>query len=407
MYTRGLVRRAVVAGHQAEVVACHESPSSSSEGFCVQHSEHEGVPLIEVHFNLSVTPYPARCEYDNPFPARAVAQEIASFRPDVVHVTHALKLSGAAIHACLDGGVPVVVTLCDYWFLCPRHTLLKCTGEVCSGPGRPLKCVPCVRDMHGFPGSPRRPGAWRAWLRDVWAIERRTRYLRDTLLRADLIVALADLQKQLFVANGYPEDRIEVIEHGLEPLEAMLAPVRPAGGSWLRRIGFIGSLVPHKGAHVLLEALARKKQLRVECLVYGAVRPDDAYAQRLAALAREDPRVQLQGAFPPHELGRVLAGLDLLAVPALWPENNPLVVKAALQLGLPILASRLGTLRQMMDRRGPAWLVSAGDPGAWAAALEHLAHSPPPSFPPQPVKSAATHADEILTRYRELVGGCA
>jgi hypothetical protein len=59
--------------------------------------------------------------------------------------------------ACLDAGVPVVVTLCDFWFLCPRHTLLQPDGSVCPGPEPPRKCVPCVRDLHGFAPLPAGP----------------------------------------------------------------------------------------------------------------------------------------------------------------------------------------------------------------------------------------------------------
>lgn len=407
VYTRGLVRRVLAGGHEAEVVTCHESPEPSPASFHVERGEYERVPLVELHFNLSVTRHPARCEYDNPFTAAAVAQEVATFRPDVVHVTHALKLSGAAIRACLDARVPVVVTLCDYWFLCPRHTLLRWTGEVCSGPDRPAKCLPCVRDLHGFPPAPRRPAAWRPWLRDAWAIERRARYLRDTLLRADRIIALADLQKRLFVSHGYPADRIAVMEHGPEPFEETLPPSPPAGEPWLRRIGFIGNLVPPKGAHVLLEALARVPQLAAECLVYGQGRPGDPYVLRLTELARADPRVTLPGTFPPDELGRVLASLDLLAVPALWLENNPLVVRAALQLGLPVLASRLGTLEDMVGPRGARWLVAPGDVGAWAAALVEVAGGRRPLFPPQAVKGAGTHASQILALYQEVARRCA
>ena len=406
VYTRDLVRRVAADGHEAEVITCHEDPSPDPASFHVERAEHEGVPLVELHFNLSVTPHPARCEYDNPFTAHAVAQEVAAFRPDVAHVTHGLKLSGAAIRACREAGVPTIVTLCDYWFLCPRHTLLQCTGEVCSGPDRPLKCVPCVRELHGFPTSPGTPATWGPWLRDVRAIEGRTGYLRDTLLGVDRIVALAELQKRLLAAHGYPADRIEVMAHAPEPFDEVLPPHVPGEVPWLRRIGFIGSLVPHKGAHVLLEALGRAPGLSVDCLVYGSGPPDTPYARQLARLAQGDPRVDLCGVFPPDRLGRVLAGLDLLVAPALWLENNPLVIQAALRMGLPILASRLGTLEDMVGPRGSRWLVPPGDVEAWATALVELADAGRPSFAPQP-DDGPSHATRILALYQEVARRCA
>jgi glycosyltransferase involved in cell wall biosynthesis len=399
VYTRGLIRRAIAAGHQACVISCHESPSGDPADFGVQRTEHEGVPVVEIHFNLSVTADPARCEYDNPFTAGLVAAEVAAFRPDVVHVMHALKLSGAAVRACIDAGCPVLVTLCDFWFLCPRHTLLKPDGTVCSGPDRPLKCLACCRQLHGVAPPPR---DWRdglRWLRDLWTIQRRTAYLRRTLQGARQIVALSHFQKNLFVANGYPGDRIEVIDHGLE-IDAPAGP-RPPRRSEPLRVGFIGSLVPFKGAHVLLEALAREPSLPVECRIHGPL-GGDPYTARLREMAGRDPRVRLMGGFEPQELGRVLDEMDLLAVPALWYENNPLVVKAALHRGVPVLASRIGSLEEMLRPRGAAWLVEPGDVAAWAAALRRLSAAPLPVCPPLPVKSIDDNARELFALYRRV-----
>src|SRR4051812_2286102 len=104
VYTRGLVRRARAAGHDALVVASRESPSGDPRDFRTELAEHEDVPVVEVHFNLSVTPDPVRCEYDNAFVGRAVSGLLESYRPDVVHVMHAMKLSGAALQACYRAG---------------------------------------------------------------------------------------------------------------------------------------------------------------------------------------------------------------------------------------------------------------------------------------------------------------
>lgn len=397
VYTRGLVRHLIRAGHPCTVITCHEGPSPHRDDFHVERTAHEGVPVVEIHFNLSVTEQPARAEYDNPFPAAAVRAELERFRPDVVHVLHAMKLSGAAVQACVDAGVPVILTLCDFWLLCPRHTLLQPDGTVCTGPDAPLKCVPCLRDLHGFPPAPVDEAGRKAWAADLQAIRGRTDFLRHVSLGAWRIIALSHFQKRLFVANGYPATRIEVLEHGVDLEEDDPPAARQPGR--LRRLGLVGSLVPHKGAHVLLEALAGLPEWDVECRVHGTAPPGDAYGERLREQAARDSRVQLLGEFAPADLGRVLCELDLLAVPALWYENNPLVVQAALRVGVPVLASRLGTLEEMLAPRGPDWLVEPGNVAAWTAALRRLAGAPLPAFAPAPVKTMDDNARELLAIY--------
>lgn len=425
VYTRGLVRHVIRSGHQARVIAYHENPSPDRQDSHIERTSYEGVPLVEVHYNLSVAEHPARAEYDNAFAAQAVRDELDCFRPDVVHVLHAMKLSGAAVQACVDAGVPVIVTLCDFWFLCPRHTLLQSNGQVCTGPDTPFKCVACVRDLHGFAALPETGGSTSrvavnhaataagsvgvGLLADLTAINQRADFLRRVLLQTRRIIALSDFQKKMFVANGYPAERLEVIAHGLDlevtsgsRLDAHLQVEGWHGQRrLLRRLGFVGSLVPHKGAHVLLEALAQVPDWPVECRIHGPLLAD-GYGQRLQEMAARDARVQLLGGFAPEDLGRLLGELDLLAAPALWYENDPLVVKAALKLGLPVLASRIGTLEDMLAGRGAEWLVEPGNPEAWAAALRRLQGAPVPAFRPISIKGLKDNAREMLAIYQAV-----
>ncbi len=394
VYTRGLAVRAAAAGVGVEVITYHESPSGDRRDYGVVGAEHDGIPVREIHWNLSVARDPARAEYDNPDIGRLVREELARFRPDVVHVMHAMKLSGSALQACHELGVPFVVTLCDFWFICPRHTLLTSRGRLCDGPAHRLGCARCLRDTHGFL---RVPG--RRW-RDARAIGGRQRYLAQALAGARRIIALCEFTRRAFAANGVRADRIEVIEHGLEVAGLAEAQRRPGA---VPRVAFIGSMVPHKGPQLLLESLARIPRVRLECRLYGPV-PATPYGDRLRTLAAADPRVRLMGSFPPAALGEVLAETDLLAVPALWYENDPLVVKAAFHRGVPVLAARIGSLGEMVtpDRNG--WLVEPGDAAAWAAALERFAAAPAAAVAPTPVKTMDENAREMLAIYAQEAG---
>jgi glycosyltransferase involved in cell wall biosynthesis len=392
VYTRGLAVRTSAAGAAVEILTYHESPSGDPRDYGIVATEHDGIPVREIHGNLSVAPDPARAEYDNPHTGRLVREELARFRPDIVHVMHAMKISGSAMEACGALDIPFVVTLCDFWFICPRHTLLTSRGRLCEGPGHRLGCARCLRDTHGFLRAPRR--LWR----DARAIAGRRRYLARGLDGACRIIALCEFTRRMFARNGIPAHRIEVIEHGLEVEGLGRAARRPAS---LPRITFIGSLVPHKGPHLLLESLARIAPVRLECRIYGAV-PATPYGEQLRRLAAADPRVRLMGAFPPTALGEVLAESDLLAVPSIWYENDPLVVKAAFYCGIPVLAARIGSLGEMVQPEANGWLVEPGDIPAWAAAIARFAAAPAwPRVAPTAVKTMDENAREMLAIYAE------
>jgi len=415
VYAHGLATRAQRAGHSVRVITHGESSSLDVNDYRAISYAHEGVSVTELRHNLSRAREPARAEYDHPQIVELLKQELASLRPDVAHALHAMKLSGAALKLCYDLQIPVVLTLADYWFICPRHTLLRWNHKLCEGPAHDLDCMRCVRDLHGFAdsrlgalpapvlraaskfGSALFDGPLPRFWRDVQAIRDRQSYLRDLVERADRIIALSAFQKEMFVRNGYSAEKIQVLHHGLET--EGLKPARFASEGDLE-IVYIGSLVYHKGPHVLVEALARRRKANVRLLLYGDVSHSTPYLESLKELVVADQRVQLMGTFPLSEMGRVLESAHALAMPALWYENEPLVVKAAQYVGLPVLASDLGTLATSVQDGVTGWLLPPGDIEAWANAIASL--NPTAVEPNASIKSIDENARELLEIYEDV-----
>jgi len=415
VYTRGLALRAQRAGHSVRVISHVESPSLDRNDYKAIATEHEGIPVTEIHYNLSRAAHPARAEYDNPHIVELLKPELERNKPDIVHAVHAMKLSGAALNLCYEMQLPVVLTLADYWFICPRHTLIRWNEELCDGPRHDLDCLRCVHELHGFAGevAHKLPAPFlrvastigltvlgesqpRSW-RDIQAIRERQNCLRETVQRADRVIALSDFQKKMFVLHGYPAEKIQVLHHGLET-EGLKPAV--ARASKPIEIVFIGSLVYHKGAHVLIEALARRPDLKMRLRLYGDNNGTNPYLDSLRRRAAADDRVEFMGTFPPRELGRVLETADALAMPVLWYENEPLVVKAARYIGLPILASNIGTLADSIKEGINGVLLAPGDVDAWANALVSFRrHNLPQDLS---IKSMDDNARELLALYQEI-----
>jgi glycosyltransferase involved in cell wall biosynthesis len=376
LYTHGLARRALADGHEVLVVTYRESPSADRRDYAPIERHHEGVPVVELPYNLSIAPSRARYEYDNPELGRTVRAVLDRFRPDLVHCTHGMKLSASALDACSDLGVPFVLTLTDFWFLCPRHTLLTSDGELCRGPDRWRRCFRCTHALHGI----ERTRAEKTGVRE------RPAHLREVLGRARRVVSLSHFQREFFADFGLDPRRLEVIPAGLE-LDGLEAAPPPRPGP-PTRLAVLGTLVQHKGAHVAIAALRARPELRdVELVVRGPARPDDPYLASLVRQSAEDERVKLAGPFQPAELWSVLGAADFLAVPALWYENDPIMVKAALHLGVPAIVSRIGSLVEMVEGDADGWAVEPGDVEAWGEAFAQAADRPrdvPRNPTPQP-----------------------
>jgi glycosyltransferase involved in cell wall biosynthesis len=394
VYTLALARHARAAGHTVTVITYRETASINSADFGAQFTSYDSIPLVEIYDNLSMSPLPARYEYDNPFIANILRHVLLKLKPDIVHVMHAMKLSVSALDVCDALRIPFILTLCDFWFICPRHTLLKWDRTLCEGPAHPLYCLRCVQELHGFAKRPN-------FLRDLPFLAKRNKFIRQRVLKARRIIALSEFQKEMYSRNGVPAHRIEVIQHGLEGL-TLDAPQHVPAKPYC--IGYIGSLVEHKGVHILLEALARIPGEDLQCKIYGAL-GSSAYVARLRELAARDQRVRLMQTFEPSQLTDVIDKIDILALPSLWYENEPLVIKAALRAGVPTLCSDIGSLSGMIAHNETGWLVPPGDVPAWAEAIRQaLAALPGFHMEPVRIKTMDENAAEILSIYAQVTG---
>lgn len=172
---------------------------------------------------------------------------------------------------------------------------------------------------------------------------------------------------------GLPESLLEVVPNGVEP-----AP--PIGREESRRllsnppspvVGCVGSLTPHKGQAVLLRAFASlPKELRAGSLVLVGEGPERPRLERLATELGIGDRLQLPG--ERRDVRRLLAGFDLLVAPSIGREGLGVAVIEGMDAGLPVIASRVGGLSEVVEDGLTGVLVPENDPDALAAAMARI-----------------------------------
>ena len=312
--------------------------------------------------------------------------------PDVVHIQHLLHLSGDLIEAAVQRGVPAVATLHDLWLQCPslhprpqdRHPSGRRWGVGCVWHHelRPQRIAANLR---------------RGRLPRISETLRRPAFLRRQLDLTEALLAPSRYIVDAFVRFGVAPERLHLMPHGvgLEPRSSIRRPAGPV------RFGFVGSLVPTKGVHVLCEAFNRvagNPTLDIFGPAYSA-----RYLRRLRGYL--GPRIRYAGEFAPQDAERVYGSLDVLVLPSLVPESFGLVAAEAQACGVPVVASSIGALPERIRAERDGLLVPPGDVGALRLALSRL-NDPVEvqrlSSGIRPPRSTASYTEELEELYVEL-----
>jgi glycosyltransferase involved in cell wall biosynthesis len=282
----------------------------------------------------------------SPRTGRDIAQQVAAFRPDIIHVHNTMPLVSPAVYwAAQKARVPVVQTLHNFRLMCPQALLLR-EGKVCED------CVghmPWRAVVHRcYRGSIAQSAA-------VATMLQTHRALGTWRNKVTLYIALNAFCRDKFVQGGLPAERLRIKPNFVD----LAAP--PAGP----RQGFLfaGRLSHEKGLAVLAHALRQCPQtMRV-----AGTGPDEALLDGLEGVTR-------LGALPSADLYAQMASATALLLPSIWYENFPRTLVEAYANGLPVIASRLGAMVTLVREGETGLLFAPGDPFdlarklAWAQA---------------------------------------
>lgn len=271
--------------------------------------------------------------------ARRVRSEIATLHPQVVHVHNTFPAASPSVYsAAAAEGVPVVQTLHNYRLVCPAATAFRdgraCTDCVGRAVALPAVVHACVRGSRSQSAVAVATGA----------VHRAFGTYRRRIAR---YLALSSFQRDLMVAGGFPPTRVRVLHNFLEP--------DPGEGTGPRTgIVFVGRLSPEKGIVPLLgAATAAPGPIRV--VGDGPLMP----AVRAAAASGH---VDYSGPMPRLAAQAEIRGAIALVLPSLWFEGFPMVVAEAFAAGTPVIASRIGSLTELVDDGVTGLLVEPNDP---------------------------------------------
>ncbi len=283
---------------------------------------------------------------------RRLRSLVAAHRPEVVHFHNTFPLlSPACYEAAREEGAAVIQTLHNYRLLCPGALL-----ERGSGP-----CESCVGRRVAWPGILH--GCYRASRAATAAVAGMTAVHRaaGTWNRAvDVYVALTRFARTRFVEGGLPPDKIVVKPNFVWPDPG---PGAGSGGYAL----FAGRMSEEKG----LETLAAAWRL-----LDGALPLKAAGDGPLVGTLTGVPGIELLGRRTREDVLGLMREASFLVFPSLWYEGLPMAILEAFACGLPVIASRLGAMAEVIEDGRTGLLFRPGDAGDLAATIAWAATHP-------------------------------
>jgi glycosyltransferase involved in cell wall biosynthesis len=247
---------------------------------------------------------------------------LASEKPDLVHTHNLSGITSAVWQTIGARGIPLIHTIHDYALLCPSATMFRRNSNCAT------QCLDC-RFLS-------------------WSNQEHSRFV-------DAVVGVSDFVLEQHVQRGYfPRASRHVIHNG-NPSADFPSASLSSKASTVLRVGYLGRLAPSKGIEVMLDALTPLVPERCQVSVAGA--GSNEYETTLKS------RYEARGV---RFVGRVdsskfLADIDVLVTPSLWNEPFGLVLCEAMSAGVPVVASAVGGIPEIVEHGRCGFLFEPGD----------------------------------------------
>ncbi len=304
----------------------------------------------------------------NPWMDQVVGRILDAERPDVVHTHDIAGFSGAVWKATKRWGLPLVHTLHGYYLLCPNAVMFKGSAN-CIKP-----CLSC-RPFH---------------------------YVRRKLsAQVDYVVAVSAFVMARHRQFGcFSRARQRIIHNAATPFDFK---AQPQAQNPLR-FGFIGRLMEAKGVELLLRVFSGMAENGATLTLAGTGDPEYV---RFLQERFSGPRVEFLGFVPPEKFYR---RIDVLIVPSIYHDPNPLVVTEALALGIPVIGAQRGGISEILEEGKTGFLFEPSRPVELQEKMKKFIEHPSlvSQMGPQCLSLGQNFTTEALSRqylevYRTLI----
>lgn len=306
---------------------------------------------------------------------------------DLYHFHHMWNIGIGTIRRlrALKPKAKFVFTLHELIAICANHgQMVKTSGELCYGAG-PVECSACMQGHTPL------------------SFVIREQRMKELLGMMDQLISPSDFLRQRFEEWGIPPGRIQVIENGLQVLEA--SPPMTAEDATLlsSRFAFFGNATPTKGLDVLIRAAALLENddtlPPIRIAVHGAS------LERYQELWPDSPvpkNIVFKGRYRPEDAISIMRRQGWILIPSIWWENSPVVIEEAKAAHRPVIASDIGGMLEKTSGWGLQFRV--GDADDLARVLASVADDGPRLLQMSAAVPEHMPVERFLAEWREVCG---
>ena len=205
------------------------------------------------------------------------------------------------------------------------------------------------------------------------------KFLRAPLLRiitrwilsnADAITTVSKTFADEISNKFGASDKIYFIPNGVDIPESVQKVDRN-----ILKLLFVGSLIPRKGVHILIDAMARLKTKRNILLNIIGEGPEKENLTRQVNENEQNGKIHFLGNLAPEDVQKYMLERDCLILPS-YMEGTPNVVKEAMACGLPVIATNVGGIPELVTHGEQGLLFEPGDVETLVKHINYILENP-------------------------------
>lgn len=358
--------------------------------------------------------------------------------PDIVHFHEFHRTPSNCIDICHVRHIPTLVTLHDYWFICPRTQLFTLDESLCEGPDEgkncvvnclagdfvtrqyrkmttllpdayPVRWIRRLRNMYkrikgeplgqnSFDPAAKKRNVYSKNKRLIEAFRAREALNRLALLKANLILTVSASVKEVFVRHGIDQERIVVNQLGVKSVDWIRKRVR-SFAHYPVRFGFLGHLGPLKGVQLVIQAARSLPPEKTEFLIFGGGNDETRHDFKMGT--RDLSHCKYMGRYNYERLNDIFDAFDMLIIPSMCRETLGMIGLEAQAAGIPVIASDIGGMRDYITHGLNGLLFQVGDVNALKRQIHTILDSPQRI---EEMSRQAIQPKRIEQNARELIG---
>lgn len=324
----------------------HENMGIYSKEFAYQ-----GIPVLA--FKYKNQPVDINIELDNQILYVFAQSIIDAETPDIIHVGHPMRVH-EFVRAAKDKNIPYIITLTDFFLLCPKVILAPDNNSLCSGPRNGTACKVLCKEFN-----------------EVF-IQKRLHEAYQILSNSKIIISPSNFVAQKF-KQEFDNIDVRIINHGIRYKNIQQNNYVYKKGN-IFTFGYAGNLAYHKGVHILLKAFSEIDDENLRLAIYGSGL--DEFVYKLKEIVGNDHRVTFHGSYAAEQLGDIFTEIDVLITPSICYESYSLVLHEALASNVPVIASNLGGMAESMINGSNGFTFRPGDPEDLKSKMNIIINNP-------------------------------